>query len=220
MVKIGTKIMTNDKIRWGLTLVLGMMVLFWRVVIPANFEITAGTVVLVVLLDSVLLASVIFLNLKELKEAFARKFILKDALKVVLVFASATVIMGIMLPLIMLNLGLEQAIPPAQQSANEFQKVFPIGAFLSMAILAPIYEEIVFRMAGKNLIKNDVLFVLVTPILFAFIHTINFSLMDNLFYLIFGIFLSISYLIVMDIRVLMIMHLLWNIIGAISSFYQ
>lgn len=209
----------KDMTRWGLTLALGMLVLFWRIVLPTNMEITTGIVVLAVMLDLALSTAVVFLNRKELKEVFAMRFTFKDGLKT-LVLIVVDFILGIGMVMISTTTGLPEGImenAPAALIAAEFQAVFPIGAFISMVILAPIWEEIVFRLAGKNLFKNPILFVIITACLFAFIHTVNFSIVDNLFYLLSGVVYGVAYLIFKDIRILMIAHFFWNLIGGLGA---
>jgi membrane protease YdiL (CAAX protease family) len=222
--EIKIKSIHNDNIRWGISLALGMLVLLWRIILPTNVEITTAIVVLVAVLDLVLIALLIILNKKELKEAFVKRFTRKDILKTVLFFITIIVFMNIygLITLIPVN-GvplfemMAESPAPADWVAMEFFAIFPIGVFISAVIAAPIWEEIVFRMAGKNLFRNPVLFVVITSCMFAFIHTVNFSLIDNLFFLMFGVFYAIAYLILKDIRILMIVHFIWNLINALGA---
>ena len=214
------KIISNENARWGLTLALGTLVVLWRVILPTNTDITVGTVILVASLDLILTASVIFLNQKELKEAFRKRFALKDIGKILLVIVADFVIItvlimsvtidGVPLPDLMTN-------APAALVASEFQEVFMFGALISMVILAPIWEEIVFRLAGKAFLKNGFMFVALTSCIFAFIHTANFSLTDNLFYLASGAIYAIAYLLFKDIRIVMIAHFVWNLMSSIGA---
>jgi len=207
----------NDKMRYGLTLFLGMLVLFWRVVLPTNVEVTIGIGILILALDLILAAAVIFLNKKELKEAFAKKFTGKDFLKIIVAFIVMYVV-GLIVALILIALGMEPGTAPAELVRKEFSRVFPLGAIISVVILAPIWEETAFRMAGKNLIKNGVLFVVITSLLFAFIHTVNFSIVDNLDYFISGVLFSVLYLITKDIRIPIGAHFLFNLVSAVVGF--
>ena len=211
----GTKGRLSERARYGLTLALGMLVLLWRIVLPTNVKITAGIVILVVVLDIILTAVVIFLNRKELKEAFTKKFRWKDFFKIILAFV-VMFVLTIVISVVLITSGIELA-DPARLVGVEFQSVFLPGAIVSMVIVAPLLEEIVFRMAGRGFIKNGILFVLITSLLFAFIHTVNFSIVDNLDYFISGVFFSVLYLITKDIRIPMGVHFLWNIIGVITA---
>jgi len=211
----------KDVARWVISLALGMLAVLWRVVLPTNVEITMGIVTLAVVLDLILTAFVIFLNRKELKIAFAKRFTLKDTGKTALLIVADFIIITTLIMFVSINgvpLPDLMANAPAALVASEFQAVFMIGAFISMVIFAPIWEEIVFRLAGKNLLKNGVLFVVVTSCLFAFIHTANFSIGDNLFYLASGAIYAVAYLVFKDIRIVMAAHFVWNLISGIGGF--
>ena len=203
----------RDIKRWWLIIALGMSVLFWRVLLPTYTDITVRTVILVAVLDLILTATVVLLARKELKEASARKFRGRDFLKALLLYVIAMAITMLYARLIVIDgipLYESMANAPAQWVATEYRRIFPLGIFLSTVVAAPVWEEIVFRMTGKKLFRNPVLFVAVTSCLFAFIHTVNFSLADNLDYFLFGVIMAVSYLIVKDIRIMMLVHLLWN----------
>lgn len=226
----------DDKTRWILTLILGMMVLFWRIVIPTNVEIKTATVIMTAGLDLLITVAVIVLNKNELKEALAKKFTWKDVLKTIGFFVVTYVTINIFAQVMMIIridapyndiiansgnvawLGEKTAHinpSPADWVAGKYITLFPLGAFISMVILAPIWEEIVFRMAGKNLLRNPLLYVVVTSCLFAFIHTVNFSIFDNSTYLFFGVLYAIGYLILKDVRILMICHFINNLIASL-----
>jgi len=75
----GIKATLNDKARWVLTLALGMFVILWRLVLPISVsEITTATVLITASFDLALTAALIFINRNQLKEAFIKKFTLKD----------------------------------------------------------------------------------------------------------------------------------------------
>lgn len=71
-----------------------------------------------------------------------------------------------------------------QQLRNLFQ-ISPIYIFFSAVIFAPVVEELTFRRAIKNIFKTDILFILVSGLLFGFLHVAtNFSSLWDLLYLI------------------------------------
>jgi membrane protease YdiL (CAAX protease family) len=206
----------NNNKRYGLTLGLGMLVLFWRVVLPTRVELTVGVGILMLVLDLVLVTFVIILNKNELKEAFSKKFSGKVFLKVILTFVILYVV-AVAVAMLFLSSGIEPA-DPARLVGNELRGIFPLGAIISMVIVAPIMEETVFRMAGRHLLKNGFLFVIISSLLFAFIHTVNFSLTDNLDYFISGVIFSMTYLITKDIRITIGAHFLMNFVGVVMGF--
>ena len=227
------KITENDKARLGLTLALGMLVTLWRVLLPTNVEITTSIVILVAVLDIVLTAAVISLNKKELKEIFARKFGIKGFLKVILCFVLLFFFLELAMRLIQVVLLLGYRMPitisailnqyitfdpsPANWVATEFHRVFPLGPFVSLAIAAPVWEEIVFRMAGRNLIKNTFLYLLITTLLFGFIHTGSFLTFSIISYLVLGLGYALIYLKTKDVRIVIAVHFLANFIGRIMA---
>ena len=213
-----TKGTISDKARGALTLALGMLVVLWRVILPTNVEITTGIVIMVAVLDLVLTATLILINKNELRKVFARRFSGKDILKTIvcfIIFFAFVTVSGIGLQLVLGVLEIEIIGSPAAWVAQQFFVIFPIGVFISTVIAAPIWEEIVFRMAGKHLIKNKFLFVVITTFLFVFIHTGPLYLDRGLFYAFAGIGYAIIYLITKDIRIAIGVHFLNNLLAAI-----
>ncbi|MCL2216522.1 MAG: CPBP family intramembrane metalloprotease [Defluviitaleaceae bacterium] len=227
----------NDVIRWGISLALGTLVVLWRVMIPTRLiEITVAYVVLVMALDLVLTVVLIYINKKELKEAFARKITLKDILKFIVCFALFVFVLPLlMLALNQIILSLYSMFPimanlivlpgysviylqsPADWVATEFHRIFPLGVSISMVIAAPIFEEISFRMAGRNLIKNGFLYVMITSLLFGFIHTGSFLTFSIISYFFVGLVYALMYLKTKDIRIVIAVHFAANLIGRISA---
>ena len=208
----------KDKVRCILILALGMLVLFWRVVIPSITGVTIGIGTLIMMLDLILTITVVVLSKKEWKEALARKYTWKTAAKtllaaVILFIVQVIVVQGIILPIFELEFS-----AGADAVAAEYLVIFPVGAVFSMVIAAPLWEETVFRMAGRNLIGNRLLFVVVTSLLFAFIHTVNLSVADNLLYFAGGLVLSITYLLSEDILISMGAHFLVNLLSIVLHF--
>jgi len=199
----------QDMIRCGISLALGMLVVLWRVVMSTTVEITIGAVILVAALDLLLTGILVFINKNELKEIFAKKYD-KNVLSLNIIWCSAFYIGATILNLVIrLAYGAitgVKEIPdaPAAWVADQFQLIFPPGIFISTVIAAPIWEEIAFRMAGKRLFKNSVLFILVSSLLFAFIHTANFSFIDNSMYFIMGVSFCAMYLKTKDLKMIMI----------------
>jgi len=210
----------SNKARGVLTLALGMLVVLWRVILPTNVEITIGIIILVALLDLALTVTLILINKNELREVFARKFSGNDFLKTILCFVIFFIfitVSDIGLQLVLDVLEIETIGSPAAWVAQQFSVVFPLGLIISTVIAAPIWEEIAFRMAGKNLIKNKFLFIVITTFLFVFIHTGPFYLDRGMFYALAGIGYAAIYLITKDIRIAIGVHFLNNLFAAIIS---
>ena len=213
----------KDMIRWGISLAIGMLVVLWRVILPTNIEITTGIVILVAALDLILTGTLIFINRKELIEIFATKNDNKDLSKNIIwcsaFYIGATVLTVVTRLTYSAITGVaEIADAPAAWVADEFQLIFPLGIFISTVIAAPIWEEIAFRMSGKHLFKNPVLFVLASSLLFAFIHTANFSIIDNSMYFFMGVSFCLMYLKTKNLKMVMIVHALINLIGFLGFY--
>lgn len=71
---------------------------------------------------------------------------------------------------------------------NVIEELFvrnPIYIFMSAVIFAPIVEELLFRLSLRNVIKNDLVFMIMSGLLFGLIHIISAeNIMSELIYLI------------------------------------
>lgn len=55
---------------------------------------------------------------------------------------------------------------------NEFYS-FPITTYISAVFLAPLVEEFVFRLGIKSIIKNKILFIIISGLFFGYLHVIK-----------------------------------------------
>lgn len=60
-----------------------------------------------------------------------------------------------------------------QQAINELFKVAPIYIIISSVVLAPIIEELVFRLSFRCIFKNDIIFIILSGISFGAMHIIG-----------------------------------------------
>lgn len=60
-----------------------------------------------------------------------------------------------------------------QELINEMFKKMPIYTLISSVIYAPICEELCFRLAVRNIIKNDILFIFISGLFFGSLHVIT-----------------------------------------------
>ncbi|MCI9233398.1 MAG: CPBP family intramembrane metalloprotease [Bacilli bacterium] len=60
-----------------------------------------------------------------------------------------------------------------EQSIHEMLKMAPIYTFITAVFIAPFQEEFVFRKAIRNIISNDILFILVSGLLFGSLHVVT-----------------------------------------------
>jgi membrane protease YdiL (CAAX protease family) len=106
---------------------------------------------------------------------------------------------------------------------SEFQK-FPVYIFVSATFLAPVLEECVFRLSFKAIFKNNILFIIISSLVFGSLHLMGTPL-NNLFplyllsYSIFGIAFSYMMMKTNNILVSMGFHFMHNgILMAIQTF--
>ena len=84
----------------------------------------------------------------------------------------------ILLSLMIISNLIIQIIYPGSSAGNEdtFRKNFvvaPIYSFISAALIAPLMEELVFRMGFKKIFKNKYLFILISGLVFGGLHVIG-----------------------------------------------
>jgi len=71
-----------------------------------------------------------------------------------------------------------------EEANREMLGLYPLYSVISMCVLAPIVEEMLFRLNFKNVIKKRVSFVLITGILFGLIHILSAETIEQLIYII------------------------------------
>lgn len=60
-----------------------------------------------------------------------------------------------------------------QQAINELFNVVPIYVIISSVLLAPILEELIFRLSFRYIFKNDTIFIMLSGIIFGGMHIIG-----------------------------------------------
>ena len=102
-------------------------------------------------------------GIKDLKDNFVERG-----------FVSVTCWMvGILIMIIsstILNKLLGKSAATNELGIREALKRVPIYMFISCTIIAPIFEEMVFRISIKGIIKNNFIFILTSGFIFGFIH--------------------------------------------------
>lgn len=100
---------------------------------------------------------------KELKKD-KNNDILKSSIKIWLVGLSLMILSNIVLSVIIGDIA-------TNESANRsIISVYSIYAIISMIILTPICEEILFRLSPSKMIDNKILYVVFSGVIFGFIH--------------------------------------------------
>ena len=208
-----------------ITVLLGLCIVFGRVIIPTYIKPTKGIVLLELILEIIICIAVVYLNRNKIKEAFKPKKndnffksiskIFITSLKTVVVFL-ITFISGVLAGVVLINqLKLDVRLSTVM---TDFANVLPIAALISQIIVAPITEEIVFRMTLRDLIPNKFLYAVISAVLFAFIHDWFFFSGGIIYYFLLGFIINVLYLIIKDIRCMIGGHMLNNIIANLVQF--
>lgn len=75
--------------------------------------------------------------------------------------------------LIIMNLiGTGTSLPENEELIRSNFQIAPIYVYLSSVLIAPIMEELVFRRAIRNIVKNNTLFILISGLVFGGLHVL------------------------------------------------
>ena len=116
----------------------------------------------------------------------------------------------------------------ASNNENEIRQLPMMLHFLLSVVYAPVVEECLFRYVLRYLIKNKILFVNSSALIFGFFHTISsiksFSSEELAVlsspYVIVGMYLSLAYLVTNNIELVILNHRTLNLIACIPVIIQ
>ncbi len=113
--------------------------------------------------------------------------------------------------------------PANQNLIEEAIKQTPILIGISVMILAPLTEELIFRLALRKVFKNDIIYVLLSGFVFGFIHIIAGENIINelpylLTYSIPGFVFAYSYIKSKNIMVPIFLHFIHNTFATVIIF--
>lgn len=94
--------------------------------------------------------------------------------------------------------------------------------FFITVILAPVYEEVIFRYLPRKLIKNNFLFIVLTSFVFALLHVLPKGTLWPFFiwnYLINSVYLGYRYSKTQDLRVTVALHRTNNLVAFILMLF-
>ena len=113
-------------------------------------------------------------------------------------------------------------IAPNEEANRELMKIYPLYSIISAGLIAPISEELIFRLNFKNVIKSRIPFVLVTGLLFGAAHIMVSSSLFELIYILpysaLGIAFSLGFYDTDNIMTSISMHAFHNIASLIIIF--
>ena len=198
------------------TILLGLCIVIGRVLLPTKYGVNQTIVVLELSFEIIICVGVIFLNKEKIakikenaKNDKLGKFLLKSFSIAIILILSA-IIIGNVVPLVFKSDNVLSGI------MSKFSTTLPFLGLISQIIIAPITEELVFRMTIRDLIPNKFLFVIISATLFAFIHDWFYFSAGFPFYFLFGIVFALLYLYkAKDIRYMIAGHSMNNILATI-----
>lgn len=120
-------------------------------------------------------------------------------------------------------IGLFNSAPANEESIHLFLKESPLLTIISISILGPIIEELVFRKSFKDVFKNKIVYFFASGIIFGALHIVMNpvnSLLDYLYlipYCTMGLSFAYMYYKTDNITTSMIMHIFHNSLNVIST---
>ena len=191
--------------------------------VPLIYKVTNNNLLSTILYEIIILGATLLI----FKDRYKHDFLyLKDNFKKYVAFAFKhwLIMLGIILAvgMIQVSLGVN-----GESGNQEALKTLPLLYLIPSAIIyAPIVEEAVFRGSIRRLIKNDVVFIIVSGVIFGLLHT--FLSEDGLYniiiyslnYVAMGSCLAYSYVKTNNIYTSMMIHAIQNTFGIIAIVVQ
>lgn len=121
--------------------------------------------------------------------------------------------------LLLVMLGSDLVTSENQEAVVNLAKKLPFMMMISTSLLAPFVEEEIFRLGIKKVINNKYLFILVSGLIFGFMHIfptelpIYVALIESLNYVTMGLLLAYIYNETDNIYVVVIIHALNNLLS-------
>ncbi len=210
-------------IKRAITIILGLCIVFARIIYPTHISITKFTVVLEFLLELVICLLIIIVNKKEIEDIFSKKIENKKTFfeNIFIIWAIAF-FGGIILELAVqfiytyfTGASLAEAYDPAGEIGTMFKNTFFLPVLLVQCFVAPVEEELVFRYTfrkifSKNNFLNIFLYLVLSSWLFGFIHSASLIAPGMITYICTGFVLALTYLKFKDIRLMIGAHIFYN----------
>lgn len=176
------------------------------------------------IIDIIYLVSLVFIYRKELKEDFkdfkenGSGYIFKYAP----LYLLGVILMGIANALLVKVTGMEMSTN--EQNVRTLIKYYPLYMSFSSVMYAPIVEELIFRKSIKNLFNDNVLFVLMSGLIFGLIHVVGTGnegineILMGIPYIIMGLDFAYIYAKTKNIFTTMTLHSIHNLTLLIIQF--
>lgn len=148
-----------------------------------------------------------------------KKDYIKKIISYFLIFLVVKYGVALFSSLLLVMLGSDLVTSENQETVVTLAKTLPFMMMISTSLLAPFVEEGIFRLGIKKVINNKYLFILVSGLIFGFMHIfptelpIYVALIESLNYVTMGLLLAYIYNETDNIYVVVIIHALNNLLS-------
>ena len=148
-----------------------------------------------------------------------KKDYIKKIISYFLIFLIVKYGVALFSSLLLVMLGSDLVTSENQESVVTLAKTLPFMMMISTSLLAPFVEEGIFRLGIKKVINNKYLFILVSGLIFGFMHIfptelpLYVALIESLNYVTMGLLLAYIYNETDNIYVVVIIHALNNLLS-------
>ena len=148
-----------------------------------------------------------------------KKDYIKKIISYFLIFLIVKYGVALFSSLLLVMLGSDLVTSENQETVVTLAKTLPFMMMISTSLLAPCVEEGIFRLGIKKVINNKYLFILVSGLIFGFMHIfptelpLYVALIESLNYVTMGLLLAYIYNETDNIYVVVIIHALNNLLS-------
>lgn len=148
-----------------------------------------------------------------------KKDYIKKIISYFLIFLIVKYGVALFSSLLLVMLGSDLVTSENQEAVVNLAKKLPFMMMISTSLLAPFVEEGIFRLGIKKVINNKYLFILVSGLIFGFMHIfptelpLYVALIESLNYVTMGLLLAYIYNETDNIYVVVIIHALNNLLS-------
>jgi len=165
--------------------------------------------ILLQLISSIIMLSILSLiyykdikkDSKIFKKNLSKKLIFIIKLFLIFIVVKYIVSLFTAILMILLKLDMNSITSVNQELIETYLKRAPLLMAISTSLLAPIYEELLFRLGFKKVFGNSILFVVISGFIFGLLHvfpldngvSLTLGLIQSISYVSMGLFLSYIY---------------------------
>ncbi|MDD4407214.1 MAG: CPBP family intramembrane metalloprotease [Bacilli bacterium] len=148
---------------------------------------------------------------------------LKKCFKLFVILLIVKIIATFIIYILSFILKINISVSENQSIINLLLSSAPIIMLISTVLLTPFVEEIIFRLGLKKIIKNSGLFILLSGLIFGFMHVfptdinITVALIQSISYVFIGTLIAYYYVKYKNIYFVIIIHSLNNLLGVLAT---